>query len=387
MNKNDITLFQNALDYAVNKTKANIDYFKDEFPAACSENLIYRKLPNASLELGSDWTSSFYSGMVWLAYEYTKDEFFKNEGIKHIESFKERLEKRDIVGHHDVGFLYILSCLAGYRAANIDEGKKVSVDAAYVLAERYQEKIQILQQNYSLTEESVHRGRFIIDSTLNIPLLYWASEITGDKSLYEKGYNHLKQIFKYICREDGSTYQVCRLNADTGELIEQTTGQGFSAEGCWSRGQAWAIYGLALSYGYTGDEECILRSKKAADYFLANLPEDGICAWDLWFKDNETQKDTSAAAIAACGLMELSELLPESDSDKARYMDEAVKMIKTLVEKYSTEGMENTNGILTEGVYSLPGKLGVNECQIWGDYFYMEALYRLLKPWRSYWKK
>ncbi|MEG2381321.1 MAG: glycoside hydrolase family 88 protein [Oscillospiraceae bacterium] len=378
-------LFSDALDFCVSQTAKNISNTQDLFLSSCSVDLNYLKIPNASMELYSDWTSSFYTGMIWLSYELTHDEKYKKAGLLHVESFKKRLYERELIEHHDIGFLYILSCLSAYRILKDDESKKICIDAAYVLTERYQENINILQQNGSLTEDNPMRGRFIIDSLLNIPLLYWASEVTGDKKLYDIAYSHLKQVMKYIIKEDFSTYQVCILDPDTGKVIEQGTSQGFNKEGCWARGQAWSVYGLAISYKYTGDVKCIETAVKAADYFLAHIPADGVCAWDLYFMDNETQKDTSAAAICACGLLEIADILPVSDSNKERFYKEAIKIMEVLTKNHLVKEDEDSNGILKNGVYSLPVDLGVDECQIWGDYYYMEALVRIQKTWNSYW--
>ena len=225
-------------------------------------------------------------------------------------------------------------------------------------------------------------GRFIIDSLMNLPLLFWAGEATGDGSFREKANRHLAQVKRYLFRPDGSTIQVCRLDIKTGELVEQGTHQGLNAHSCWSRGQAWGIYGMALAYRYTGDAQCLAYSKQAADYFLAHLPEDGMCAWDFALTEPDTPKDTSAAAIAACGLLELARQLPLADDMRQRYERAAVDLLLVLAGRHTTANVPESNGILLHGRYTDDS---VDECMIWGDYFYMEALVRALRPWRMYW--
>ncbi len=376
--------FNRELDWCVEKVKRNAAAFGDKFPSACGKGGDYIPLPNASEVLGSDWTSSFYTGMIWLAYERSGDEQLYKKGLEHIESFAERLENRDITGHHDLGFLYILSCGAPYVILRNKRAKEIFIKAAYMLTERFQEKAGILQQNYPLDDrDNPFWGRFIIDSLMNLPLLYRAAEFTGDEKLYDIALTHLKNVLKYILREDGGTYQVARKNPMTGELIEQTTAQGAGKNACWARGQAWAVYGLCLSYKFTGISECVEKSIKAADFFLERLPKDLVCAWDLCYTDEKTQKDSSAAAVLVCGLLELSKLLPPTDSRKTYYENKAREILAALAAL--EKAPEKSNALLIHGVYSLPGNLGIDEPQIYGDYYYMEALTRMCGTWRSYW--
>ena len=377
--------FKKELNLCIEKVRKNIGDFGDSFLSACGQNGNYIPVPNATEILASDWTSSFYSGMIWLAYENTKDAYFYNKGIEHIASFRERLEKRDITGHHDLGFLYILSCLAPYRICGLQEAKDIAIKAAYMLTERFQKKAGILQQSHDLNDkEDALWGIFIIDSLMNLPLLYWAAEVTGDKTLDDIARTHLGNVRKYLLREDGGTYQFTRISPDTGAFLERQSEQRAGKTANWARGQAWAIYGLSMSYTYTGIEACIEESCRAADFFLANLPEDKICAWDLCYTDTETQKDTSAAAIAVCGLLNVSDILPITDERKNYYKEKALEILEALI-KTSKAGT-NSNGLLAHGVYGFLLNLGVDEPQVWGDYFFMEALTRITKPWRSYWE-
>lgn len=170
--------FKNELDLCINKVRRNIREFGDLFPSACGENGNYIAVPNATEILGSDWTSSFYTGMIWLAYEKTGDSCFYDKGLEHIRSFRERLEKRDITAHHDLGFLYILSCLAPYRICRLPEAKELAVKAAYILTERFQKKAGILQQNYPLEEEGSFWGRFIIGGEILCRLYHAEFSVT-----------------------------------------------------------------------------------------------------------------------------------------------------------------------------------------------------------------
>jgi unsaturated chondroitin disaccharide hydrolase len=124
--------------------------------------------------------------------------------------------------------------------------------------------------------------------------------------------------------------------------------------------------------------------KRLANYFLNRLPEDDICYWDLCFIDGPEERDSSAAAITVCGLLELAKQLPLTDPYRCLYENAACRMIHSLNEHYTTRGVAS-NGILLHAVYNKPARKGVDECNIWGDYFYLEALTRLTKNWQLYW--
>lgn len=174
------------------------------------------------------------------------------------------------------------------------------------------------------------------------------------------------------------------MNVDTGEPIKGVTAQGYSDNSAWARGQAWGVYGFALSYAHTGDKTFLETASRIADYYLERLPEDFVPYWDLYFQEGDEYRDRSSAGILACGLLELSKHLPVLDPRKKEYEETAVQIVKSLFENYTTE-KDLSNGIIKHGVYAIPFHVGVDECCIWGDYFYVEALMRLRNVWNMYW--
>jgi unsaturated chondroitin disaccharide hydrolase len=121
-----------------------------------------------------------------------------------------------------------------------------------------------------------------------------------------------------------------------------------------------------------------------ANYFLNRLPEDTICYWDLRFTAGPEERDSSAAAIAVCGLLELAKQLPLTDPCRCYYENAALRMAYSLNGHYTTRGVAS-NGILLHAVYCKPANEGMDECNIWGDYFFLEALTRLALNWKLYW--
>ncbi|WP_270607800.1 glycoside hydrolase family 88 protein [Enterococcus thailandicus] len=370
---------QEEIEFAVNKVRENLKTFQETVPPAASEGLVYPEEENI------DWTASFWVGMLFLAKELTNSTEFDATIEKQMASFKHRLENKIELETHDIGFLYSLSAVADYQVNKHEASKKLAIQAADLLMERYSPTAQIIQAWGNLNDPA-QRGRMIIDCLMNLPLLYFASEQTGDESYKKAAYAHAKQTQKYIVRPNNTTFHTYYFDVKTGEPIEGKTQQGYSDDSCWARGQAWGIYGFTLSYNHTGDYQFLETAKAVADYFISQLPKDQVAYWDLLFNDGSGQeRDSSAAAIAVCGLLELAKQLPLSDPKHEEYEAVAIKIIQALAQKYTSKKSEHSNGLLLEGVYDKNSNKGVNECMIWGDYYYLEALTRLAKSWYSVW--
>lgn len=154
--------------------------------------------------------------------------------------------------------------------------------------------------------------------------------------------------------------------------------------------QAWGIYGIALSYRYTKEEGYKDLFYRVTDYFVEHLPEDLIPYWDFDFDTgSEEYRDFSAAAIAVCGMLEM---VPHLDKERAiYYKNTAERMLHALITKCGNTDLDRSNGLLLHRTYARASKYntcrnrGVDECNIWGDYFYMEALMRNCKEWNPYW--
>ena len=220
---------------------------------------------------------------------------------------------------------------------------------------------------------------------MNLPLLYWATEQTGDPRFADAARAHVRQSAKYLVREDASTYHTYYMDVQTGAPRFGKTQQGYADDSCWSRGQAWGIYGFMLSFLYTGDKELISLSKKLANYFLNRLPEDHVCHWDLALVGTDALRDSSSAAIAVCGLLELVKHLPTTDPDRERYQQWAMGIMSSLSKHYLMGVDEPGTGVLKHSVYHFASDKGVDECCSWGDYFYVEALVRMSQSWKLYW--
>ena len=232
--------------------------------------------------------------------------------------------------------------------------------------------------------------RLIIDCLLNLPLLYWATEETGDVRYKDIAEKHIHTTMNNVIREDYSTCHTFFFNPETGEPSHGATCQGYRDGSAWARGQAWGIYGCALAYRYTKREEYMETFRKVAGYFLDHLPEDLVPFWDLEFSDGSSEpRDSSSASIAACGLLEMAAYMDRDEAKK--YQSIAAKIMKSVVDGYAVREHEISNGLVLHSTYSNHTPFntcdhkGVDECNVWGDYFYLEALTRLIKKWNPYW--
>ena len=234
--------------------------------------------------------------------------------------------------------------------------------------------------------DPAQRGRTIVDSLMNLPLLTWAGEQTGNPRYAQAVRRHAEQLRSCMLRADDSTFHTYYWNAETGQPRFGATEQGAHDGSCWARGQAWAIYGFALNSRVTGNPLLADAARRCADYFLDHLPADLVPSWDLaYLGDSGTPRDSSAAAIAACGLFELAGL--DDDAGRAdRHRRAAESILDSLIAGYTPAPDGSPDALLLHGVYDLPKGIGIDEGTLWGDYFYLEALTRRARPaWRPYW--
>ncbi|NMA82625.1 MAG: glucoronyl hydrolase [Epulopiscium sp.] len=366
----------------VEQVRRNLKLFTYKFPFAASENNFYQPIDNIY------WTTGFWTGQLWLAYEQSHENIFKYAALIQVESFLHRIQNKIEVDHHDMGFLYSLSCVAAYKLTGDKNAKKAALMAADHLLTRFRDKGQFIQAWGNI--EGTSNYRLIIDSLLNLPLLYWATEVTKDKKYADIANKHITTSLQYVVRDDYSTYHTFYFDPVTGAPSHGETCQGYKNNSAWARGQAWGIYGVALSYRYTRKKEYINIFRNITNFYLSKLPEDMVPFWDLEFTNGSKEpRDSSSAAIVACGLLEMAHYIPENEA--VYYVTIARKMIQSLVDHYAVDDFSISNGLLLHGTYSKRSPYntcnhcGVDECTIWGDYFFMEALMRLTKDWETYW--
>lgn len=310
------------------------------------------------------WTNGFWGGMMWLMYLATEEEKYKKIAEDSEAMLDEAFERFTWITH-DVGFMWLLTAVADFRITGSERAKQRGLHAATLLAGRFNHKAGFIRA----WEHDYPTGT-IIDCMMNLPILYWASKVTGDSRFADIAEMHADKTLKYILRPDGSSNHIAVFDVESGEAVEYPKGQGAFSGSSWSRGQAWAIYGFALSYIYTGRQEYLDAAKRSAHYFIANIDDTLVPDVDFKAHPDGEYKDTTAGAAAACGLIELAGLVDEGE--KELYLNAAFGLLKGL-EPYCRFDMEEES-ILQNGVSAYGRE---PQAIIYGDYYLMEALLKL----------
>ena len=366
--------FKTALEYALNRIEKNIDELNDSFPfVTVNGKWELCKEEDWDLNIFSDgyWCNGFWIGIHWLAYKVTKNDKFKRKAYELCKLIEPRKKSNKI---HDLGFLFYPSFCRGYEITKDEYLKGVAMTSADSLLSRFNDKIDVIT---SLGEPK-ESGLIGIDTMMNLPLLWWAYEKTGNKRYYDIACKHATTTMQHIVRENGSTYHGIEFDPMSGQIKKKYTSQGYSAKSCWSRGQAWGIYGFVIAYKYTKREEFLRTAEKLADYYIANCPSDYVPYWD--FNDTEIPnavKDSSAAAITASGMLDLSNV--EQDKTKAKkYKQIAYSILESLSKNYLSVELDSQAGILLHGCFHKPNNVAIDNSLIFGDYYYMEGIVKLI---------
>ncbi|TNK83942.1 glucuronyl hydrolase [Mycoplasmopsis pullorum] len=383
--KVDKKFLENAIEKVIAQIDRNIEYFGDSFQSPNTFSNIYKKMDNI------EWTDGFWSGLVLLAYEYTKNPKYLDLAKKHVDSYYDRIVNKIEVNHHDMGFLYSLSCVAYYKLTKDEKAKEAALLAADNLASRYLDEAKFIKAWGNMNEEENYR--LIVDCLLNIPLLYWASQNSNDlkrQNYYNIAIEHFNTSLHTVIREDGTTFHTYYFDPKTNQPLFGKTRQGYSDDSCWARGQSWGVYGIPLTLKYAAndpklDKDTLAIHQKVVNQFLNNIGLDNVAYWDLIFNNDDTHsRDSSASAITVCGLLEVSKFL-DSQELKDTYLKISKSIVYSLATKYANLEEHLGSPILFHGVYSWHTNKGVDEGNIWGDYFYLEALMRLYMDWDPYW--
>lgn len=323
-----------------------------------------------------DWTSGFWPGILWYAYEASGDSSI----LKNAQKFTEPLHGvLDVpVDNHDLGFMFYCSYGNGNRLKQDSAYHKVLLTAADSLTTLFNPKVGTILSWPSMRAKMNWPHNTIIDNLINLELLFWASKNGGTQNHYDIAVKHAETCMKTLVRKDYTTFHVAVFDTVDGHFMKGVTHQGYADSSMWARGQAWGIYGYSMCFRETGKPEFLETAQKLADVFVARLPDDGIPYWD--FDDlsiPNTTKDASAAAIAASGMLELSGLVKD-DSAKAKYKNAAVTLLAKLSTPEYLSGDKN-QAFLLHSTGHQPNGTEIDASINYADYYYLEALLRLKK--------
>ncbi|ANE48510.1 glycosyl hydrolase [Paenibacillus swuensis] len=317
------------------------------------------------------WTSGFWPGMLWIMYDMTGNEKFKEAAWGWDAKIEPWLTKTSLDLHHDVGFQFLATAVIKHTLTGDADGLRRGLQAANFLAGRFNPAGNFIRA----WNGDDNAGWAIIDCMMNISLLFWASEVTGDPRYRHIAVRHADTALANFIREDGSVRHIVSFDPETGGFIEAFGGQGFAPDSAWSRGNAWALHGFANVYRWTKDVKYLHAAKRVAHYFIAALPEDGVAHWDFRTGENNPPRDSSASAIAASGLLEIADAVGEGE--RGLYLKKAEHIVASLTENYGTWDDPSHEAILTQGTGHLPANSNINVSLIYGDYYYIEAVAKL----------
>jgi unsaturated chondroitin disaccharide hydrolase len=366
--ESDRELFESALRFAQQQVRKLVERYPDFYPMYTTNGVWKHEGP-----AWTHWCDGFLPGMMWIFHKRAEDsnadaDFWLEQAIRYTKPLENRRSDDEV---HDLGFLFMSTYYRWIRVSRDSHVRDVLVDAGRTLAKQFNEKGGYLRS-------FVAENSLFIDIMMNVGLVFWAARETGDRKLRDVAIRHCLTTRRVLVRGDGSTAHEGIFDLETGEFLRQTTQQGYRGDSCWSRGLAWALYGFAACYEYSRDLRFLETAQQCADYYLTHAASDGTPPWDFTAPpESRALHDTSAAAIAASGLLRLCRSVEPMKS--LMYRSAAVLILRNLCEKFLAKPDKQWEGILKGGVYHIHKELGVDESVMWGEYFFVEALEQALR--------
>ena len=342
---------------------------------ATNQSMPANRMPGVTAENGTTWSqvdqnswiSGFFSGQLWMMYRQTGEASWRDAAKARTAAMS---GSENDGSTHDIGFRVFNSYGQGIASLPDSDPDKATykgkvLTAASTLSTRYRTAYNAI--------ESWSGDRVIIDNMMNLEIMFWAAAngASDATELYNRAVTHATTTMNEHVRADGSTYHVVEFNPITGAVVAKTTAQGYNDESTWSRGQAWGLYGFTMTYRFTSDQQFLATAESMADYWLDNMPLDGLAPYDFEDPGADVPRDSSATAIAASALLELYTYVDAADAQ--RYFDAAEDMLEGLSGLDALTNELNYESILREGSI----RKGEHERGlIYGDYYFIEALQR-----------
>ena len=375
-----------ALDLLARKLLEDEARLGVAFPYVTGPSGAWETLP-ASLSAGyqgaawshGNWFCGFWVGLLFAAYLHTGDEKYRQLAEERLRLVAIRAEDGNT---HDIGFIFY----SGAKVAHHVTGEAAHRELALKAADRLRRRTVTTERGAYISawgplDDERGRRSSAIDTMANIPLLYWAAREADDGSFRLAGEAHAITTRAAFIRDDESTYHAVEYALPSGERARGFTFQGYADESCWSRGQAWAIYGYVASYAATGKREYLTLAERLATYWLRRTDTDLVPFWD--FDDPaipNAPRDSAAAAITASALIDLAQLHPDAAAGKV-WRGKAEAILNALCRNYLATEPEH-RGLLKHGCYSKPHNIGPDAAVMFGDFYFVEALCSVVMPGR-----
>ncbi|MFO0951039.1 MAG: glycoside hydrolase family 88 protein [Isosphaeraceae bacterium] len=358
---------ERAYEFAAGQVRGTIERTPDYFPMYTTGGRWKHQG-----ELWTDWCAGFHAGMMWLIAGKTGDPWWLAQAEHYSRLLEHKQHDRAV---HDLGFIFLNTYLPWYELTRDPHIHSVLVTAGRTLAMRFMSKGRYLRS--FVAPESL-----FIDIMMNVPIIFYAARESHDRGLYELAVAHCRTTEQYIVRPNGGTAHEGIFDLNTGAFLRESTHQGLRADSDWTRGLAWSLYGYSTVYSYTKDPRDLAVSRRNADHYIARAPEGLVPPWDFDVPEGPDRiDDSSAGAIAASGLWDLAaHVEPEDPAAAACYRAAALTILDTLLtDRYVAWSTPGWEGVLKHGVYHFHKKLGVDESVMWGDFFFLQAVDKVLR--------
>lgn len=380
---------QNAVENAKSITKRNIIKFQDYMPIYCSSNGIYPYQKNFDAKDNNyNWARGFWAGIVWLLYELEPKNYIKIYGEKLTQSIQANINKRGL-GHSNMGFLVIPSCIPNYRFTKSSIAKETVIMAANNLMTKYNSLNKFIC--YYDHELDGNVLCCIISNLINSQLLNFAYKFSGNLKYKEVAKNDVDSVIENNIALSGKTFFSEFFDKNTGRrmdgpdsllmhsgedvpLLSYKTSDGFS-----TRAYAWALYGLAINYALTKNDYYKERFSAVFDFLELNSEKDKIYSSNFYETNRYVPDSTSTAIIAAA----LSDYVKNDEITDNKYLHALSRLANMLIEIHSVSAQTNKECLLYHGYASENGEK--TKSTLFGDYFYFEMLVNLLKERESFW--
>jgi len=365
----DATWAKATVSRLIDRFAAERDRVGSKIPYIAEEGA-YKKDMSATPEDLIWWTNGFWPGILWQCFGATGDDAFADVA-RGVEDKLDGAFDRYTGLHHDVGFMWLLSAVADYRLTGNERSQARGLHAAHLLAGRYNPRGKFIR-----SWNRDRSGWVIVDSMMNIPLLYWASDTIGDPRFTYVAEDHADTIMAKTVRDDGSCNHIIVLDPANGDLLETPAGQGYAPGSSWSRGQAWALYGFALSYRHTGEERYLATAKRVASYFASQVALTGdVALLDFRQPAEPVYWDALAGCIAACGMLEIARSC--EGTERADWITWAIRILKATDERFCDWDIEH-DGVVTMCSGAYWSEKDRHVPMVYADYYFLEAMLRLV---------
>ncbi|HSB69710.1 MAG TPA: glycoside hydrolase family 88 protein [Candidatus Methylomirabilis sp.] len=351
---------EEALDFAAKQVRGLVERYPDFYPMYTQGGRWKHQG-----EAWTHWCDGFLPGMLWLLHRRTGDAWFRLQAERYSRPLEPRQHDRTV---HDLGFIFMSTYHHWHRLTREPAQREVMIQAGRTMGLRFKDAGKYLCS-------FVGPESLFIDIMMNVGIIFYAARETGDPALRRTAMEHCLTTRRVLVRGDGSTAHEGIFDQNTGEFLRQSTHQGYRGDSCWSRGLTWSLYGFGTAYRYSRDRRFLETAELNADFYVDHTPAHGVPPWDYDAPAaSRGQPDSSAAAIAASGLLDLASFTA-SRARTRLYRDVALQILETLTtEEYLARTTPGWEGILKRGVYHVHKGLGVDESVMWGEYFFVEAL-------------